>query len=193
MAVMPIERAIAVKTDVSLGEFFAARGSNLSQEEARLVGPVLVKMASKRGITTEAVVEAARPRDSVLHPYIFNRNQQDAAEEYYKEQARQLVRSIIVTVATEKGEAVATRAFISVREDEAEEREPRLYMSVEVVRDSPKLSTHVLEEARAEWVRATDKFRTFQKLYPRHRMVFQKLEALVAEGTKALDAAIDED
>jgi hypothetical protein len=55
------------------------------------------------------------------------------------------------------------------------------------------LSTHVLEEARAEWVRATDKFRTFQKLYPRHRMVFQKLEALVAEGTKALDAAIDED
>lgn len=53
-------------------------------------------------LTPEAVVKAAQPKASPLHP-LFDWNDKSAAHEYRLQQAGALIRSIVVTVSNEGG------------------------------------------------------------------------------------------
>jgi len=47
-------------------------------------------------LTAEIVVDAARPQGAVLHPQIFDKGMKAAAEEYYKDRARQTLGGLLV-------------------------------------------------------------------------------------------------
>src|SRR5262245_27290044 len=77
---------------------FFTPGSRLPDDQAEVVEEALAEISDERGfLTPRAVVEAARPEGSTLHPY-FLWDDQAAAEEYRLAQARHLVRSVTVRV-----------------------------------------------------------------------------------------------
>jgi hypothetical protein len=75
----------------------------------------IVELVNERGlIKPHQIVDAARSEDSVLHSY-FCWDDTEAAEKWREEQARQLLKSIRLTVDTSP--PVSVRAFISLPTD----------------------------------------------------------------------------
>lgn len=64
-------------------------------------------------ISPSAVVEAAKPKDSPLHPY-FTWNQSAAAEQWRLHEARQLIKRVKVTVVRAPETTVRTRVFVNL-------------------------------------------------------------------------------
>ncbi len=77
-----------------------AKGSRLSgpgKPKAKSVGPYLERSCGKHGgrLTPEDIVMGARPSDSLLHPF-FEWDDGKAAEAYRVEQARHILRSVVI-------------------------------------------------------------------------------------------------
>ena len=125
----------------------------------------------KHGVLTpEATVEEARDKDSPLHPHIFKLGTKDAAEEYYKNQARQMIRSICVIV--EENPDWKIPANINIRGDGTE----RGYFPVEEVMASPDMRAEAL---RRVWETLT----RLRRLYS-HMEQFASVWAAVDETEK---------
>jgi hypothetical protein len=86
--------------------------------KAQVAGEELEKIRVRDGIlTTGAVVKAARPKKSPLHP-AFDWDDKIAAAKWRDEQASYMIRNITVKIADEDEDSEPTRAFYSVREDD---------------------------------------------------------------------------
>ncbi len=78
------------------------------------VKEALEQLAKDGLLKPSAVVEAARDSSSPLHSH-FEWDDSEAAEKWRQEQARQLIRSITITV--DRGEPVQVRAYVSLPAD----------------------------------------------------------------------------
>ncbi|HWO88837.1 MAG TPA: hypothetical protein VNL98_06780 [Gemmatimonadales bacterium] len=148
-----------------------APGSRL-QGDAQRVGHALARLANR---DAAAVVEAARSRRSVLHGY-FEWDDRAAAHEYRLEQARLLVRSVIIVERRPDAEMPmrVARAFEWVRrpDDHDGGAGPRVFVTQARVQRDPALYAQVLAELRRDL-----------EAYRRRLSEF--------EGAKSLLAAID--
>lgn len=91
------------------------------------------ELAARYGgnITPDIVLDAARPATSPLHG-IFQWDDSKAAEEYRLMQAAHLIRRIKVTIPAGEGRSVTVRAFVNVRNEDAESDSSRgFYVPVE--------------------------------------------------------------
>lgn len=71
--------------------------------DAEVVEHELERIAGKeQRLTPNAIVDAARPKDAVLHKVIFRLNRDQAAQEHYLDVARRLIRSVVVVHEDEK-------------------------------------------------------------------------------------------
>ena len=105
------------------------------------------------GIRTQAVVDEARAEDAPLHA-AFEWDNDVAAEEHRRSQARQLVRAIVVVPDPEENKP-PIRAYFSVTVDD--EPRAREYRSVEVItRDEQE---QVLRRFRTSVRRLKDQYR----------------------------------
>lgn len=105
------------------------------------------------GVRPAEVVDAARPKDSPLHT-AFNWDNKEAAELYRQEQARTLIRSIVVVKkGTINEEPKRVKAFVSVTTDEG-----RRYVSTARVATDEELHARVVDEALTL-------FRAFRRRY----------------------------
>lgn len=95
-------------------------------------------------LQAEAVVDAARPKASILHPH-FEWDDRAAAEQFRVEQAKYLVRSITVRMEKPSGAKAPIRAFVSVERDE-----DRSYTSLAHAMSDAELRAQVLEQAWRE-------------------------------------------
>jgi len=93
-----------MSTPVSLKEYFAVEGSRFSQEDARAIGPVLEHLAHRgQGKATEMdIIHAASDPRSPLHRH-FEWDNHEAARQWRKQQAREMVSAIAVKVSGENG------------------------------------------------------------------------------------------
>lgn len=96
-------------------------------------------------LTAEIIVKDATPKDSVLHP-VFEWNNRVAAHQYRLEQARHLLRSIVV-VNPESEKPKPIRAFVVVAE-EAEKQE--VYIPTMKALQDENYRKQVLARALAE-------------------------------------------
>lgn len=64
--------------------------------DANEVQAELERLRRTGGLTKRSVVAAARPKRSVLHPYVFHVDKETAAELHYEDRAGKLIVSIVI-------------------------------------------------------------------------------------------------
>lgn len=105
-------------------------------------------------LTPAAVVDDARPEDAPLHAR-FEWDDSVAGEQYRIVQARQLIRSVRVTVQPQpEASPVQVRVFHNV----ADEDKPRKYVPLRVLMDDPESAQRVLRRAWDEWLQLKRKY-----------------------------------
>lgn len=109
-------------------------------------------------VTPRVVVDDAAKRRSPLHPH-FEWEDARAADLYRLEQARHLVRSLIVSVPD--ADAPPTRAFVCVRYEGDDEN---AYTSVAVAMRDPVTRDQVLAAARRELASFRKKYKELDEL-----------------------------
>lgn len=124
--------------------------------KAQDVGERLERLRSKGELTAEVVVEDARPPESVLHP-AFEWDDRAAAEEYRREQARLLIRSIVVPISDESEQTV--RAFVVVTELGEDS-----YEAIHLVMENAQLRAQVLTRAMREFKAWQTRYQDFAEL-----------------------------
>lgn len=125
-------------------------------------------------LTPAAVVDEARPTDSILHPD-FEWDDAEAAEKYRRHQARQMISALCI-VQEETNTPV--RAFINVKQPQnSPEPEGRQYLPLSVVLEAPPLRSQMLADALKEAQTFQQKYQTLSALNP----VFTAIEQVVAK------------
>lgn len=115
--------------------------------EAQVAGEELERLGAGNlgALRPAAVVDAARRPDSPLHP-AFEWDDGIAAEAHRRQQARQLIGAIVTTVP-ESQSSEPVRAFVNVRQDEAQS-----YVPIRVAMSDEALRAEVLAQATRELV-----------------------------------------
>lgn len=125
-------------------------------------------------LTPELVVEAARPKGSPLHAYVFDRTPKEAAEAWYRHRAHELITSVKITVreAAEGNPPLRVRAWHAVR---SEGPDSYTYESAEKVATDPFIRQLVLRDMEREW----------RSLYGRYQSFAEFLELVTADLKQA--------
>lgn len=106
----------------------------------------------------QLVVDVARPAKHPLHPVIFDIDEDDAAEAYYRERARYLIRHIRITYPKRSGEPLEVRAWHAVPTDQGYTFKP----NDEVARD-PVMRELVMREMARDWKGLHDRYIQFEE------------------------------
>jgi hypothetical protein len=107
-------------------------------------------------IQPKAIVNAARPKSSPLHK-CFDWNDRTAAEKYRQEQAKYLLRAIVVVEKPENSEPLLVRAFVSVPDDDK-----LVYTTINRAAQNPQQWDHVLDCAIQEIQAWRQKYKDLQ-------------------------------
>lgn len=142
--------------------------------DPQAIGEALEAIADMRGgeLTPSDVVDAARDKAHVLHPN-FEWDDRMAAEKFRLDQARGIIRSIVVE-DNSLAEGVAP-AYISVTADSGVS-----YRSLAAVRASPDLRASVLEQAERDLASWTQRYRSLQDVCA----VVEKAKTMVRQKRK---------
>lgn len=89
---------------------------------ANIAGEVMEELSKEGRLTPRGLVDASRPDDAPLHNE-FEWNDETAAELYRQEQAKFLIREIVV-VNDESPKKETTRAFVSITQNDERSYEP---------------------------------------------------------------------
>jgi hypothetical protein len=109
----------------------------------------LDRIYSEHGrLTADLVVAAARPKRHPLHKMVFDRSVDEAAEAWYREKARDLIRSVRVVYKDEDktGPERSVRKFHAVRDETGWH-----YETIEKIGADPFLTRLLLATAEREW------------------------------------------
>lgn len=163
------------------------KGSRISVASAQVVGPELEAIAREEGgISAAAVVDRAATPGTALanwddQTHYFEWNDEEAAYLHRQEQARNLIRSIIVRVSTPTGEA-KSRAFYQVENADHERR----YRPVQEVLDNSDWSEQVINRFRGELIRLEEQYRAYLSIEAFNRQygsIFAEIKALPEDGS----------
>ena len=132
---------------------FKFRESSGLAGNAQVVGETLHQIHRRHGkLTPFEVVDAARSRKSALHRY-FQWDNDKAADEYRKEQARYLI-ACVVTVQTGEDEVQPVRSFVSINHS---------YEPVEVVMSSTVMRQQAIQDVQAAIRSLKEKLSAFEE------------------------------
>lgn len=130
-----------------------------SKREAQLVGEELARLAgATETLTPEVVLDAAKTPGSVLHKF-FTWDDRDAARQYRLNEARQVLRSIVV-VHIEGEHVQRSRDWLSLADDEGAMR----YVRSSFVWRTPDLRERVLEQAKADAQSFVQRYEQYEHL-----------------------------
>lgn len=149
-------------------QFAAAPRAGFSDEDAETYGAFLADAVGlgTRPVSAEEILEAARPRSSPIHARVFDKNQRDAAHEYYVERARWLVRHIVVCEEQPDGTVETTRAFHHVVASDEDDGPVGGYVSERVVWRDPDLASQVIHKAMTELRGWSARWKQYEALGP---------------------------
>lgn len=155
-------------------EWRAAHGSPFSAADMRVIGPVLQQMSEQPdGLTPERLLNAARATTHPLHRF-FEWNDREAAESWRLEQARKIIRSVVIEFRRPDDESgavrevrafhVVTRQPAPARETDPEPEPQRVYVDVARVANDADMANQVIERARRELLAVRDKYNFYREL-----------------------------
>lgn len=109
-------------------------------------------------LTPELVVQTARRKNHPLHPWVFDKPAEEAAEAYYRERAHALIQSVQVVYkeADENGPAKRVRQWHAVRRETGYGYEP-----LEKIVPDEFTRKIVLQNMEREWRSLFAKYETF--------------------------------
>lgn len=126
-------------------------------------------------LTAAAVVDEARPVESVLHND-FEWDDTEAAEKYRQHQARQMIGAVCIVQERPKA---PVRAFINVKAAPAPEKEAtRQYLPLPTVLETPPLRQQMLASALKEARIFQQKYQTLSALTP----IFTAIEQVATKA-----------
>lgn len=130
----------------------AAKGSHITEPQAKLVHRELLKIERHEGcIDPSVIVEAARPTNAPLHPF-FTWDDSEAAERYREQEARSLIRAVVI-IHDDLPEPSPVRAFVHVESSGTERRfDGGAYLSTSKALKVDVYRDQILDRARAELV-----------------------------------------
>lgn len=130
--------------------------------DAQAIGDRIEAIRGREGsyFTPDLLVDDGRDPESPLHP-CFEWDDAKAADGYRIVQARQVVRSLVVTMEGEKEQPVAVRAFVSVTDDENEGPQ---YTSIGHAMEEPDLRRQVIAQAQREFEAWRNKYKDYREL-----------------------------
>jgi hypothetical protein len=131
---------------------------------ADVAGAELERLAGISGgeLTPPRVVESAKKKSSPIHD-CFEWDNSEAAQRYREEQARYLIRSVVV-VYSETEPTKEVRAFVNVMNEESAPS----YRPIGVVMEDRALRAQVLERARMElagWRRRYSELQEYAEVF----------------------------
>lgn len=139
---------------------YAYKVEGLQKTSAQIAGEVMEQLEqTEEGLTPQSLVDASRAEDAPLHDE-FEWDDDVAAEEYRKVQARKLIQNVVI-LAAEKSEekpAETTRAYVS-----APGRESR-YIPVRTALSDKVFKAHLLMMAKREAAQFAAKYRAVKEL-----------------------------
>lgn len=132
--------------------------------DAQVVGERIEHLRNAHGgnVTPQLVVEDAADASAPTHP-LFEWDDAKAANQHRMEQARSMLRNIVVTI--EQRPTAPVRAFVCVQASGDEEKS---YTSVVAAMEDPELRQQVLARAKAEivqWRKRYDALEEFAHLF----------------------------
>lgn len=142
---------------------YAWKSGTRAKVSADIAGAVCSQLEQEGRLTASDLVDVSRPEEAPLHSE-FEWQDDIAAEEFRKYQARNLISHLIVV--SEKEATVPVRAFFNVSEEEPN------YDSFQTVVQSP------------------DKYQQLKQRAIKELIAFQKRYSMI-EGLKGLSAIID--
>ena len=143
-----------------------ANGSTVSDQEARIYGPVLEHLCETHGaITPETVVEQARLPESPLHRWTGwgGWDATKAAGQYWIGQAAHLLRSIHVVIL-KNGKEESIRGFFNVKNHQAAPEGRGVYVTVREAFSNEDAKKEVIYYALRELEGWRDRYSTYQEL-----------------------------
>ena len=130
--------------------------------DAQTAGEICEKLERNGGLTAKRLVDESRSKTAPLHD-AFEWDDEKAAEAYREDQARYIIRSLIIESETKEGEPV--RAFFSIYKNKSYER-------VDVILEDSRKSEALIEMALKELKAFRAKYSHLAKLIP----VFQAID-----------------
>ena len=132
--------------------------------DAQTAGEICEKLEMNGGLTAKRLVDESRPEDAPLHKE-FEWNDATAAEAYREEQARHIIRSIVIQPEPTKNDVV--RAFFPVTEQ-------KVFESLPVILSDAKKTNSLLDMALRELKAFELKYSTLSQLAP----VFEAIKTI---------------
>jgi len=113
-------------------------------------------------LTPKLVVQKAKSKDHPLHSYIFDKGEKQAAEAYYVDRARELIRKVRIRyrdpVQGEDSSAGTVRAYHSVQDEKG-----YLYEPAENIKESPLKRKIILANMEREWKQMFARYEQFEE------------------------------
>jgi hypothetical protein len=122
--------------------------------DANIAGAVCEQLEERGELTAERLVDVSRPEDAPLHR-AFEWNDAIAAEKYRVEQARYIIRSLVVVVET-ADEARPIRAYFTT--------EVKRYENINVIMQSEDKRRKLLQAAKRELEAFKAKYKALTEL-----------------------------
>ena len=136
-----------------------------------------IRMASGGELTPDAVVDAVKSEDHLLHG-LFTWDDTKAAREYRKEEARLLSRSIKITFVEAPEAPVKEYQVVTKSAETEEKKNVKVYRSTMDILADPVLRAELLSRALRELVTCQRRFRGLQELVPVFRALDEVLETM---------------
>ncbi len=145
--------------------FRAAPGARFDDQKAQVYGEFIDRLSEEKGrtVTTDEVLDAARPAGSPLHDF-FCWDDEAAAEAFRKSQARNLINRIEVIIISPNGEERAMKAFHNIVIEDDDRGDQRVYVAADVVAHDEYFRSRVIENALKEIRRWQEKYREYKEL-----------------------------
>lgn len=140
-------------------------GSRMGKKSATNAGRELERLTKVNGgLTADNVVDTARSTASPLHEF-FEWNNTVAAQQYRLEQARHLMRSVVVIYDGPTGDLGPVRAFIAFQSQPGILCEEHgRYVAMHRILTEPELRDQLVNEAMAEHIRWEKRYQHLKEL-----------------------------
>ena len=135
---------------------YKAKDGARLKTDAQTIGEICERLERNGGLTAKRLVDESRPEDAPLHKE-FEWNDATAAEAYREEQARYIIRSIVIQPEPTKNDVV--RAFFP-------EDKQKVFESLPVILSDAKKTSALLDMALRELKSFELKYSTISQLAP---------------------------
>jgi hypothetical protein len=164
---------------------WADRAHSPAGISAQVAGEEIERVRSKLGfITPLELLDASRQRDSRLHS-AFEWNDSVAGERYRQEQARHIIKAVIVEISQKDEGSVEVRAFVSVR-PETDSGKPSFTSLGDAMADSD-LREQVVIRAYQELRGWHKRYSVYQELAEAAREIEAQIEAFASRRVQAAE------